>query len=176
MQIVGYKEYIDQVASEFPDVDKQAVARVVRHGLTMIGLFKKDNHDIFLNHNLKNFYFYFGDITNTPEKRWTAFNKKIRKKWRYLYILEKRKYSGYYYFAITEENYQRHLQGLHIPKVFLYKIIDEAKLYKLATRILQLEMEEEKWIKVEENYDSSKATLIETIVVKEYEENNTEHV
>lgn len=177
MQTVGYREYIDQVAAEFPAVDKEAVAKVVMHGLVMLGSFRKNNHDIYLNHNNKKFYFYFGDIATTPKQLQRLYEEKMRRKSRAVYRLRKTKYDGYYYFGLSTQDYEKHTKGELIGRVHLHKIYDETKLYNIATYFFKIAIEEDNgWLMLEENYDTTNAILVETSYKITNEKDLTEHV
>jgi hypothetical protein len=161
MITVGYKHYTDEVAAEFPDVDKKAVEAVVRHGLLMMCFFRKSNQDIFLNNNMQNFYFYFGDVTNDIQKRYAKSSRKLRNKRRILYTLQKTQYSGYYYFMLNAEDYELHLQAKPVPRVCLFKIMDEALSYRKGEHLFRVKLDEGKWLIMKENYETSNTEYIQ---------------
>lgn len=161
MKIVGYKEYLDQVCEEFPDVDKDAVARVVRHGLTMIGLFRKADHDVYINNNVTKNYYYFGKITQTEKDRKKNYLYKVRSKLRYVYNLAKTPFSGYCYFGLTKEEYDQHLSTGIVDKVYLWRIEEEAKVYEKSIYFFRIPVEEfKKWYTIKENYETKHAEFL----------------
>lgn len=163
MQIVGYKEYTKEVAKEFPDVDFKSIENVVRHGLSMLAVFKKNNHDIYLNNNRKGFYMYLGEITDNTTISKLICRRKLRRKLRYVYSLKKTIFSGEYYFSIDANTYEnKYLSNRIIPRAYLYKIIDEARLYTIHTHLFKVRGEDNhRWLEMKEEYDASDAELIE---------------
>jgi len=156
METVGYKHYINDVAGEFPAVDKKAIESIVRHGLGMMVLFKKLDHDLYLNNNTLGFYFYFGQITvNRPDKFLIFFKKRIRKA-RLLYRLKKTIHDGYYYFMLNEEDNEKFIQKQPIEKVVMFKLKSEAMLRgKKCKYLYSIPMVETTWVIVNYNYETN---------------------
>lgn len=161
MEIVGYNKYLEDLYKEFPDVDEKSIRDVVRHGLGLLGMFRKNNHDIYLNNNTENLYYYFGEVTNDVDKRFKLSRKKVRKKMRLVYNLTKPTYSGYYYFSLNDENFTKHENGETIDKVYMFKILAEAKLSKFSKHLFRVKMNEtSKWFILKENYETNSAEHI----------------
>lgn len=161
MKVIGYKEYTQQLSEEFPDVDKEAIERVVRHGLAMIGFFRKTDNDVYINNNVTKNYYYFGKVTITPQSRLANHRKKARKKLRLVYNLNKVPFSGYCYFGLTEEQYQQHLLTHTIDKAYLWRIEDEAKVYEKAKYFFRVPVTKFKsWCITQENYETNNAEFL----------------
>lgn len=159
MKAVNYNEYIDKVREEFPDVDEASIKRIVKHGLFMIAALRKHDQDILINNNHDKSYYYFGEIGNTDAKRMEICNKKLRKKKRLLYKLNKTEYSGRYYFGLTDEDYSLFQAGEPISVVYLYRILDEAKISRRCSHFFEVEMEDPiKWVIKKENYVQADCT------------------
>ncbi len=161
MELVTYKKYLDTLHEEFPDVDKKSIRDVVRHGLTMMGIFKERDFDIYLNNNRENLYYYFGKATHNMDDRYERHYKKIRKKLRLIYRLKKTIYSGYYYFALNDERYAKYLAKEPIDIVYLYKIQEESDMAKKNKHKFRIKMDEvpDFFIK-KENYETNFAEYI----------------
>jgi len=158
MITVDYKYYLDDLSKEFPDVDKKALRDLVRHGLTKLSAFKRYDHDIFLNNPNGSRYIYMGMITNDLEKRKLREFYRVRHKYRALYRIAKTQYDGYYYFGLSEEDYQKHLKKEPIPKVVITRLFKETELYTIARHFFRIKMDKiSDWLFVEENYETSSA-------------------
>lgn len=160
MEITTYDMFMEGLYKEFPDVDKRSIRSVCRHGLVMLSKFRRMNHDIYLNNNREDLYYYFGFVTKDEQKRFAISNYKAPKKLRLMYNLTKTKYSGYYYFVLDDEQYKQHLRGEPFDRLFLYKVLKEAKLYKKGTHTFQYKMDKDWWFKIETNFHTANAEEI----------------
>lgn len=160
MQIVGYDRYLDQVCSEYPDVDKKAIAKLVRHGLGMIGYMASENLDVMLNHNLDKYYFYIGRIIVDPYDRRKWCTKQLPKKSRLLHSLSKVPHDGYYYFSLTDEQYELHKEGLPIPLLRLYKLRDELGVVYKGAYDFRIPRIGKSWKIIEYKYDTKDAEYL----------------
>lgn len=162
MEIVTYKRYIDQVHEEFGHVDKKSIESIVRYGLAIMTKMRRGDHDILLNNNREKIFYYLGQVSKNDEHRDYISKKKVRSKYRLLYKLKKTEYSGYYYFGLSEPDYQLHLKGEVIPMVILFKVERELPLYKIAKHFFRVKMDEQKkWSIIEENYETNSAEYIQ---------------
>jgi hypothetical protein len=158
MDIATYEKYLPELYVEFPDVNEKSIRDLTRHGMTMLGFFLTKGHDVKLNNNMEDLYYYIGQVSNNLQKRYEICRKKHRRKVRLLHSLMKIPYSGYMYFSLTNEQYEQHLAGELIDKVYLFKSPEEAKIFKLATHHLKIKMENpRKWMIITENYETSGA-------------------
>lgn len=161
MKIVGYKEYTIEVAKHFPDVDQKAIDTVVRHGLGMITFFQKADHDIYLNHNLDDYYFYIGEVITNERKRVEHSRKRIRYKLRLMFNLRKEQHDGYYYFSLNDEQYEAFKRGESLPMTYLYKLEEESNLYKIATHRFKVKRENDgRWYLPIDEYETKDAQYV----------------
>src|ERR1041385_5673954 len=139
MRKVGYRDYMDQLEKEFSDVHPSALRRVVRHGLALISLFRRNNQDILLHNNIDKTYIYMGQISSESERA-ALSKRKIRAKIRLVYnlIMKNKPKDEWYYFGLSEENYQRHLVGLPIEKTLIFRIQKEAELYRKGVHFFRV--------------------------------------
>lgn len=162
MKLTGYKDYIDEVYNEFPDVDKASIRSIVRHGLGMLHFFQRNGHDTYLNNNREDKYYYFGDTSHDMQKRWAISLKKTRKKMRLVHSLKKIPFEGVYYFGLTDEQYEQHLKGLPIDLVFMYRLEEETKIKKANTHFFKEKVEGVRsWKLRKENYETTNAEYIQ---------------
>jgi hypothetical protein len=161
MKIATYKKYTDQVALEFPDIDKAAIERVARHGFAMLTHFQFYRQDVYLTHNLQGFYFYFGENITDPKYRFEHSRKKMHQKLRMMSGLRKDIHDGYYYFALSDEQYECFQRGESLPITRLYKLELESDLYIKATHRLRVKREDDGrwWLPLDE-YETKDAQYL----------------
>lgn len=160
MKIATYADYLPKLYEEFPDINKKSLRDAVRHGLGIMSFLTCKGMDTYLYNNMENLYYYFGQITRTEKKRYEAYHKKIRRKLRLMYSLKKTEYSGYMYFSLTEQDYERHLNNEPIPLVYLYKVEAELKVHR-GGRYFRVAMDNpRRWYIMKENYETSSAEYI----------------
>lgn len=160
MKLTTYKDYLDKVYEEFEDVDEQSIRAVVRHGLAMLAFMRNKGQDIYINNNRKAKYYYFGDVSHTQEKRYRIMYKKLRNKLRIMSALRKEPFDSVYYFSLTEEQYQQHLNEGKVDRVILYRLEKEAKLSK-KPYVFKFKIEDSRaWFRVYEDFDTTNAETI----------------
>ncbi len=160
MEITTYEKHLSQLYEEFPDIKEKSIKDVVRHGLALMGFFQTKGHDIYLNNNVEKTYFYSGQVTNVPEKRYEISHRKYRRKLRLMHSLNKIPYEGYMYFALSNDQYTDHLQGNPIT-IHLYKVREELKFFKIGRHHLKLKMDNpHKWFLIQENYETKDAEYL----------------
>lgn len=163
MKEVIYTKYLKQIREEFKDVDGSAIKEVIRHGLYMMTYFKMHNLDIYLNDDRQKRYYYFGQITNDLNKRKLINDKKIIRKLRVLYRANKIQYDGYYYFTISDKDFELHKQNKPIPYIIMHKIKEEAYLYKIGNHLFKVKVEDHtEWTYKIENYETNNAEFIQS--------------
>lgn len=161
MKIAGYKKYTDQVALEFPDVDKAAIERVARHGFAMFCHFQLYNQDVYLAHNLQKYYFYIGERHNVPMDRLKHSRRKMHQKLRLMSRLHKDEHDGYYYFSLSDEQYECYKRGESLPITRLYKLEAESNLYINATHRLRVKREDDgRWWLLLDEYETKDAEYL----------------
>lgn len=161
MKQVKYLDYIDELHTHFPDINKASLTKLIRHGLNNLAIFKSNNLDIYLNDDLKKHYYYFGEITNDPVKRQEISNKKIIRKLRTIYRIKKTKYDGYYYFTLNNIDYELHKSGTPIPMVILHKVREEAYLYRIGNHLFKVKIKDDsEWTYEMKNYETSSTEFI----------------
>lgn len=163
MVIKKFDDYMEQLQSEFPDVDMKSLKKIVKHGLDLVSRLRRLGDDIFLNNNREAWYFYLGDKTPELKDRLERSRLRTNLKYRHLHRLQRLPYSGYYYFNLTPEQYEMHLKQEPVDKVLLCKLEKEAVLFRKGKHLFKVLMDESPyWIIKEENYNTNN-----TIYIKE---------
>lgn len=156
MERVGYRAYTDQLEEEFSDINPKDLRRAVRHGLALLVLFRKNYHDIYLSSPINQLYYYFGDVQNDEAKRKDICKKKLAKKIRLVHSLKVKGQprDPYYYFSLSEDNYQLHLQNLPIARVVLFRVEKELDSYKFGPHKFRVLLDARSWRITHYNYET----------------------
>lgn len=134
MELKQLQDYYDQVKERFPDLEMWEIDKILKHGMRSFYMVNVYGADVLLKH--KSFTMYFGKLFRNNlifYKYWRLKHKiKLRIKWK----RDKRRWDGYYYFGLTEEDYQSYFKNkkgrikkkVNIQKLYGYKIPEECFL------------------------------------------------
>lgn len=137
MEVKTINDYYEQLQERFPEVDPKDIQRIVQFGWKSLYLHNSYGGDVLLsNHKL---WCYFGYLTKDSLKHVSYYIKKLIIKLRVLYKRYNTPFNGFYYFGLSEEEYQKQYASLINKKgrkrkwftftnIALYKIFDECKL------------------------------------------------
>lgn len=136
MELVTCDKYYDKIKERFPELSYKVIDKIVKRGLRsyyMLNLYGGDV--IFQNHN---YTMYTGKLFKDDLVFYKYWQIKWKIKYRIKYRWSKTKYDGYYYFGLTDGEYQKYLaqfkpggrrrEKVKFDKLYLYKILDEALL------------------------------------------------
>lgn len=136
MQIKYIKDYYEPLYEMFPDVPKKDVQRILNYGWKALYLHNSYGGDTIITD--KDFWSYIGTLRKDSLKHFMYYIKKLTIKLRVLYKRNKIPWDGYYYFALTDKQYEDYLKQKNKKgrpkKIFkygnqvLYKILDECKI------------------------------------------------
>lgn len=132
-------DYYDVVADKFPIVPKKDIERILNFGWKSLYLHNVYGGDTLLKDDAINKYlFYIGELTFDSLKHFHYYIKKMSVKLRVLYNRAKDKWDGYYYFGLTQNQYNNYLsqnnkrgrkrKKFKFGSIKLYKILEECKL------------------------------------------------
>lgn len=129
-------DYVDRVHERFPKISKKAIKRILQFGLKSFYTHNLYGGDVLL----KSPYFtlYSGRMFRSNLVFYKYWKIKYKIKFRIKYKRDKKQYDGYYYFGLSEEEYQdyksqvkksgRRRQKFTFKKVYAYKLLDECLL------------------------------------------------
>lgn len=130
------KDYYDQMYALFPDVPKEDVRRICNYGWKALYLHNSYGGDTIITDS--KFWSYIGFLKKDSLKWFFYYIKKLTIKLRVLYKRKRIKWDGYYYFALTDNQYENYLSQKNkrgrprkyysFGNHFLYKILDECKI------------------------------------------------
>ena len=132
MELARCDKYYDKVLEQFPEVSRKQLDRLVKRGLSSLYLFNLYGGDVLLTN--RDYTMYFGKLFNSN----TIFGKYAKIKWkiklRIKYRQHKTKYSGYYYFGLSDEYFEKYYlnrtnrKSINFPELFMCKILEECFL------------------------------------------------
>lgn len=130
------KDYYNQIYLKFPSVPKNDIRRIMNFGWKSLYLHNSYGGDTLVKD--KDIWCYIGNLRKDPLKHFAYYKKKLGLKLRILYRRKKIQWDGFYYFALSENQYQQYFGN--IPKrgrpkkkrifkdLMLYQILDECKI------------------------------------------------
>lgn len=130
------QDYYQLISKEYPNIPEQDIKRILQYGWKSLYLHNSYGGDVLLNR--KGFWFYSGQLMNNSIKYFNYYKRKMRIKLRVMFKRKKIDWDGYYYFALTNNQYQEYLsqknkrgrprKNFTFSKIILYKIYDECSI------------------------------------------------
>lgn len=136
MEIKTIKDYYKQLKEQFPEVSENDIKKICSFGWKSLYLHNSYGGDVCINDS--NFWCYIGHLKKNSLDYYNYYRKKLALKIRVLYKRKKIQWDGYYYFALTDNQYQEYLSSKNkrgrpkknftFSKIFMYQILDECKI------------------------------------------------
>lgn len=155
MKFKTFNDYVDQVSEKFPTIPKKSIQRILEFGSRSFYAHTYYGCDILLK--TKYFTMYCGRIFSNNLDFYKYWLIKHRIKLRFKYARSKPQYTGYYYLGMTEQeyhNYKKQLTSktkrrkkLTFHDVYLFKILDEAVLYRHYKHFFKIAVKNESTFK-----------------------------
>lgn len=130
------QDYYDEIFKMYPSISQKDIKRILQYGWKSLYLHNSYGGDVLINQN--GFWFYMGQLTNSSLKHFNYYKRKMSLKLRVLFKRKKIQWDGYYYFALSEKQYQDYLSQINskgrprkkfnFSKIVLYKIYDECSI------------------------------------------------
>lgn len=136
MQIKTINDYYDIMYSKFPDVDKNDIKKILNHGWKAFYSVNSVGADV-CTHD-KDFWCYVGFLHKNSLKYFKYYIKKLVLKLRIMGKRTKVPWDGFYYFALSDKQYEQYLaqqkskgrkrKWFTYENIFLFKSLNECKL------------------------------------------------
>lgn len=136
MKITKVDDYLDRVCQKFPGIPKSDIKRILNYGLKRLYYLNSYGGDVRITSN--DFWCYFGNLFKDSLALYKYYIRKLTIKLRVMYKVLNRKYSGYYYFALTEKQYRKYLsqkdskfrprKWVTFENIMLYKMREECRI------------------------------------------------
>ena len=169
MQLRYIEDYYDKIKERFPDLETWEIEKILKHGMQSFFWVNSRGGDVIIKSPKNRFTMYFGKMFNNMDLRGKYYNIKWKIKLRILYLAKKPIWDGYYYFGLSEEEYQRLIpeksgrikSKIEFEKIQAFKIKEEAFLFKPWKYIFRLkETEDQGLVFKAENYSTRNIDLI----------------
>lgn len=102
------QDYYEAICAEYPDIPQQDIKRILQYGWKSLYLHNSYGGDTLINR--QGFWFYCGQLMNDSLKYFEYYKKKMRIKLRIMYKRKQIPWDGYYYFALTQNQYNEYLE------------------------------------------------------------------
>ena len=130
------KDYYDIMYSMFPSISKIDMERILKFCWKSLYLHNSYGGDVILSS--KDFWLYIGNLRKDSLQHFYYYIRKLTVKLRVLYKRKKLEWDGYYYFALSDSQYQAYQEQknkrgrprkyFNFGTVYLYQILDECKI------------------------------------------------
>lgn len=130
------KDYYPRIYGLFPSISQSDINRVLNFAWRSLYLHNSYGGDTIILD--KGFWCYIGNLKRDPLAHFYYYIRKLTVKLRVLYKRKKIEWDGYYYFALSDSQYQKYLKQkkqkgrprkyFTFGTVFLYQILDECKI------------------------------------------------
>lgn len=137
-------DYYNDIYSKFPQVPKQDIIRILKFSWKSVYLHNSYGGDLLISD--KEIWCYFGSLKKDPLDHFYYYIKKLTVKLRVLYKRKKIEWDGYYYFALSDKQYDYYLSQKNKkgrPKKYfkfnniqLYQLLDECKINEHCKRYI----------------------------------------
>ncbi len=130
------QSFYEDIYKEYPNIPQSDIKRILQYGFKSLYLHNSYGGDTLINR--KGFWFYCGYLMNDSLKYFEYYKKKMIIKMRIMYKRKNTQWDGYYYFALTQNQYNEYLgqknkrgrpkKKFTFSKIILYKIYDECNI------------------------------------------------
>lgn len=138
------KDYYIVMHKKFPKIPLSDLKRILNFSWKSLYLHNSYGGDTFITD--KELWCYIGYLKKDSIKYFLYYIKKLSLKIRVLYKRNKIKWNGYYYFTLSENQYQEYLKQKNkkgrrrkkftFNNIFFYQILDECKLQEHANKYI----------------------------------------
>lgn len=169
MQLRYIEDYYDKIKDRFPDLEYWEIEKILKHGMQSLYSLNAHGADTIIKSSINGFVMYFGKLFNNLDLRGRYYNIKWKIKLRIKYLHTRPIWDGYYYFGLSEEDYQKYIpkkkgrlkNKITFDEIIAYKIKEEAFLIKPAKYFFRLKETEDTGLTFnKKNYSTRNIDLI----------------
>lgn len=127
------KDYYESVHELFPKVKISDIKRILNFAWKQMYLLNSYGGDICIRD--KSIWCYIGYLKRDSLRYFQYYIKKLSLKIRVLYKRKKISWDGYYYFALDDQQYKKHVNSkgkirktLKLKNIMMYQILDECRI------------------------------------------------
>lgn len=144
MKIKYINDYYDEIQEMFPAVDRKDIERILKFGWKSLYLSNSYGGDVFIQD--KDLWCYIGYLYKDSLRHYNKYVRELCIKFRVLYNRKKIPWDGFYYFALTETQYEQYKSQIKkrgrkrkkftFNKLMLYKLYDECIVEEHALKYI----------------------------------------
>ena len=138
------QDYYNEIHSKFSDISISDIKRILNFSWKSLYLHNSYGGDTFITD--KDIWCYIGHLKKDSIEYFLYYIKKLSLKLRVLYKRNKIEWDGYYYFALSDKQYNEYINQKNkrgrprkkftFSNVFLYQILDECKIQEHQKRYI----------------------------------------
>lgn len=144
MKVNNLQDYLPQLCKLYPDIDPADIKRICTFGWKSVYLHNSYGGDVIINN--QDFWCYMGKLMKDSLKFFDYYVMKLCTKIQVIHRRLKIPWDGYYYFALTDSQYENYLQQINskgrkrkkfsFQKLLLYKIYEECSINEHNNRYI----------------------------------------
>lgn len=129
-------DYYPQIYKQFPKVPQEDIKRILTFAWKSVYLHNSYGGDLLVSGD--SIWCYIGNLKNNPIQHFHYYIRKLITKIRVAYRREGSPWDGYYYFALSDKQYESYLlqknqkgrprKRFNFGSVLMYEILDECRL------------------------------------------------
>lgn len=130
------KDYCQQIYELFPSVPKQDIDRILNFAWKSLYLHNSYGGDVIIKDG--DFWLYIGNLKKNSLDHFYYYIRKLTVKLRVLYRRKDIEWDGYYYFALSNSQYEKYLSQINkrgrpkkyfiFESIYVYQILDECRI------------------------------------------------
>lgn len=138
------QDYYKEIHSRFPAIPISDIKRILNFSWKSLYLHNSYGGDTLITN--KDLWCYIGHLKKDPIKYFLYYIKKLSIKLRVLYKRSKIEWDGYYYYALSDKQYEEYVSQKNrkgrpkkkftFSNIILYQILDECKIQEYAKRYI----------------------------------------
>ena len=135
-KVKNIQDYYQQIFDLYPTIPESDIKRILQYGWKSFYLHNSYGGDVVLSR--LGFWFYCGTLMKNSLRWFNYYKRKMIVKLRIMYKRKKIQWDGYYYFALSNIQYEQYLnqknkrgrpkKNFKFENVYLYKIYDECNI------------------------------------------------
>lgn len=128
MKITNVNDYIDRIIENHPELTKEQIKYILHFGMIAFDTHLRRGYNIKLS-SPKVSLWTGSQISTNPETQTKIKIRNINKKSELKYHTDKKIFDGFYYFSLSEENFQKlkplEKKKIKFDKIYIYKSLDD---------------------------------------------------
>ena len=167
--VKNINDYVDEVCKYYPELPRDEVKRILLYGWKMILQYISYGNDFQIIN--RGFFFFIGRIPSKALSVYKNYVRKLALRIQYMFRRTNSQWDGYYYFALTDSQYEDYLKQNKkkykiFKRIYLYKLLEECKI-KENNKSYIFRLEEDKTRRFSKFYPEIKTKNAELIIQRD---------